>query len=93
MPTASAGVVGLGEGDDRVRAGVVGDHLDAQRVVGLGVAVRGQGYGDDRGVEVAGGGQGGPDQADGGERRGARADQGEQDDRSGVAQLRRSGPR
>ena len=71
-----------------VAAGVRRDHLDAQRVVGLGVAAGGERDGDDDGVgQQGGGGEGGADQGDRGELRGAGADQGQQDQRAEAAQL------
>ncbi len=69
----------LGQGDDRVLAGVGAQHPDAELVVGLGVAVRRQGYGDHGGVrEPARGGEAGPQEPHGRQGRGAVADQGDQ---------------
>ena len=63
-------------------AGVVGDHLHAERVVGVGVIVRRQRHGDHGGVRQLAAAQRRPHQADGREGRGAVADQRQQDDRT-----------
>ena len=71
----------LGEPEDRVGAGVRRQHLHAEGVVGLGVAVRRQGYGDHgRVLEPRGRGERGPQQPDRRQRRRAVADQGDEDD-------------
>ena len=76
-----------GHPDDR--AGRVGlDHALAERVVDLGVAVAGQGYGDHGGVrELPGGQQRGADERGRGEQRGAGADQRQQQDVSLAGRL------
>ena len=76
-------------------AGVVAHDLDAELVVGVGVAVGGQRDGHHLGVgQVAGRGQGGADQADGAEPLGgAGAGEREQDDRLlAPGQARRAAP-
>ena len=77
-----------GQADDPVVAGVVGDHLHAERVVGVGVTVRRQRYGDHGGVgQHRGRRQRRPQQADRRERRRAVADQREQGDRAEAVEL------
>ena len=67
---------------DRVAGGVRRHHLRAQRVVVVGVAVRGQRDDDDVGALDRGGRhERGPDQGHGGELRGAGAGEREQDER------------
>ena len=62
-----------------VLAGVGAQHPDAELVVGLGVAVCCQGYGDHGGVrEPARGGEAGPQEPHGRQGRGAVADQGDE---------------
>ena len=76
------GEVALAGDTQDLAGGVVLDDPLPEPVVGLGVAAAGQRYGDHvRVVEVAGGGEGGPDQRGGGQLRGAGAGEGEQQDR------------
>ena len=82
------GLARVDQADHRVARGVGGGDLDAQVVVDLGVVVRGEGHGDDVGLgELLGDAQRRAEQGDGGEVRGAVADQGQQDDRTESADL------
>ena len=75
-------VARLGEGVDRVVAGVRRHDLDAEDVVGLGVAVGGERDRDHLCREPFGHEQRGPQRRHGGESGGAGADEGEQHDRA-----------
>ena len=78
----------LRQAQHRVAVGVVRDHRDAQAVVGVRVAVRGERDRDHGGVgQVRGGGEGRPDQRRRRQLGRAGPDQREQHDRADVGQL------
>ncbi|UMG91160.1 hypothetical protein [Nocardioides sp. TF02-7] len=76
--TSGSTVPPAGQLDDRVVAGVVGEHLAAQRLVGRRVLVGREGHRDDRRAQPLGHPQRGAQQADGGEGGGAATDQRQQ---------------